>query len=471
MMHSTFCSKLSFTDRTFHARGLSVSHFLYRQSHIEIRCRRRMGAEGSSPPQPALGLPGWSGGLSVVLVLTGFMAMARGDDWPQILGPSRNGQAAGPALAPSWSGGLSPKWTVDLGSGYAGVAVVEGTVLVPHRIGDQESLKAIRLDDGQELWETSWPASYRATINPDNGPRCVPAVQGERVVCYGAAGDLVCVRLKDGKLIWSRRLRNEYGAEDGYFGAGSSPLILDDLVLVCLGGEGAGVVAVDLASGKTRWAATDYDASYASPIVVDGGTRKLALVVTRLRTILINTADGTVLSEVRFGSRGPTVNAATPLAVGKNQFLLTANYGVGATLLQVNGNELIERFRGSDLLSSQYNTPVQVGTRLVGIHGREDIGVASLRSINLEREEVVWEQAGFGMAHLLAVQEQVLALSLEGQLVLLDGGADTYRELAVTSLPEGTYRALPAMVGRQLVIRASRGPRESQLFCVELPGS
>lgn len=403
------------------------------------------------------------------------VSSARAQDWPQMLGPERSGQATGQSQPHvPWPEQATVAWQAELGSGYAGPAVSGEQVLVLHRQGQTEMLESFDLADGQSRWQTTWPASYRSSIDPDDGPRCVPTVatdgDSQTAICYGAAGDLSAVDVQTGKLRWHRPLRSEYQADDGYFGAGSAPLVLGQRVIVCLGGKRSGIIAVDLETGKTLWTATDYDASYAAPIAIDPRT---ILVVTRLQTVLVDVATGQVLSEIRFGSRGPTVNAATPIAIGAERYLLTASYGVGMTILSTADRQLTELLRGSDLLSSQYATPVLSGGRLIGIDGRADVGVASLRSIDLESQEVVWNQADFGTAHLIAIGSQVLTLTSSGRLALIDATADSYREVAHCQLPAGIYRAPPALVSNklrsQLIVRDSpdnRGP--GKILCIEL---
>ncbi len=385
-----------------------------------------------------------------------------------MMGPERSGQATGhPPLDSHWPQQLPVAWNADIGSGYAGPAIVGEQVLLLHRIDQEEILEAFNLKDGLSLWRAAWPASYRSSIDSDSGPRCVPTVTGHVALCYGAAGDMAAVDIRDGTLLWKRALRSEYKADDGYFGAGSAPLAIGDLIVVCLGGKDAGIVALDLASGKTRWAATDYDASYTAPVAVDAQT---ALVVTRLKTVLIDLTDGRIMSEIPFGSRGPTVNAATPIPLGDGRFLLTASYGVGSSLLAIKDRQIETLWSGSELLSSQYNTPVLAAGRVIGIDGREDVGVASLRAIDFEHQEVIWDQPGFSTAHLIAIGDQVLALSKAGQLTLIDARLNSYRPLAQVALPTGAYRAPPALSAGQLVVRDSLATGKSgRVLCFKLP--
>jgi outer membrane protein assembly factor BamB len=393
-------------------------------------------------------------------------------DWPQVLGPNRNGKSLqAEPLKADWPAALTPVWSQNIGNGYGGPAVVQDSVFILHRIGSEEFLEALDVATGKQRWRTGWKATYASSIDPDNGPRCVPTIAGDKAICYGAAGDLACVQTGDGKLLWSRAIRREFNAEDGYFGAGTSPLVIGDLVIVGVGGPKAGIVGIDLETGKNRWVATGHDASYAAPIQLKqlGKSGKpLALVVTRLKTVLLDSADGSVLSEVNFGSRGPTVNAATPIEVAENQFLLTASYGIGSTLLSTAKNKLTETYSKNQLLSSQYNTPVFVNDRIIGIDGREDAGSSTLRSFDPQTRKTIWEQDGFSTSHLIAVGNQVLVVSVDGSIQLIDANAETYKPLAKSKLPAGKYRALPALSDGVLFLRKTTGPNNSQCIAIEL---
>ena len=407
-------------------------------------------------------------GFLILLVVLPSTSWAQDSSWPQILGPGRDGQAInGSVDASKWAAKAKPEWQYEVGAGFAGVAIEKGKVIAFHRQGNEELLTAIDINTGQKIWEQSWTASYQARINPDNGPRCVPTIASDKVVCYGAAGDTHCVSLEDGKKLWSRPLRKEYKAQDGYFGAGSSPLIVDNQVIVCLGGREAGIVSLDLNTGKTQWKSTEYDSSYAAPVLVPSTGGKRVLVVTRLRTVLLDRVSGEVIDEIAFGQRGPTVNAATPIRIAKGTFLLTASYGIGATLLQVTENSLRAVYEGESVLSSQYNTPVLIKNRVVGVDGRED-GAAGLVAFDPVTLETFWNLRNTGTANLLAVNDRVLSLALDGKLTYFDPSGDALKEIGVTQLPAGTYRSLPAVTNKGLVVRNNTSTYRSTISLYKL---
>ena len=202
------------------------------------------------------------------------VATVAAGDWPQILGEQRNGIAPSEKLAESWAAtGPRGLWNRPIGSGFSGVAVATGRVFIFDRQEDQERVTAVAADTGKQLWQNSFKANFVPAYVNDNGPRCVPTVHGNRVVVFGAQGGLHCLDVKTGKTVWShdtmalfnskRSFRGE--PPEGYFGKGSSPVVLDGLVIVNAGGAEkiAGVVAF-LASS---------DASFMTgqAVTIDGG--------------------------------------------------------------------------------------------------------------------------------------------------------------------------------------------------------
>lgn len=414
-------------------------------------------------------LTGLSGRFACVVLVASCQGFAtRGDagDWPQILGPHRNGQADGESLQPWTESGLKTLWTCALGQGYAGPAVADGRVLIFHRVGDAEQLDALEARTGRSLWRVAFPASYRGGIDPDTGPRCVPVVHAGGVFVFGAAGDLHCVELASGRRRWTRETYREYRGSEGYFGAGSSPLVVGDKLLVNVGGDQAGIVAFSLADGKTRWTATAEKASYSSPALATVDGQQHVIFATRLTAVSLNPEDGAVRFSFPFGQRGPTVNAATPLVFGR-QLFLTANYGVGAKAVRLGAKEATPLWANDESLSSQYASPIYADGYLYGIHGREDVGVPDLRCVEAQTGTVQWSERGFGTAHLILVRDQLLVFAVDGRLVLAKASPRGFQALATAKISEAATRALPALADGCLYFREN-ADGAGTLRCLQL---
>lgn len=384
-------------------------------------------------------------------------------DWPQTLGPHRNGIASDETFTGT---AVRPAWKARIGSGLAGVAVQGSTTVLFHREGNEELLTAFKTDSGEFLWKRGFPTQFQPQIINDDGPRAVPTIHEGKVLAYGAQGGLYCVDFKSGRELWARATHKDFKAPEGYFGAGSAPLAVGRLVFVNVGGpQNAGVVAFDLATGKTVWQSTNELASYAAPIFLADKSlqdpKPQLLVITRLNFLGLDPGSGKELFRLPFGSRGPTVNGALPVMVG-DQVLLTSSYGIGARLVNLDVSPVTFTWE-DDVLSSQYTTPIVQGSTIYGVDGRQDGGPVTLKCFDALTKKVYWTHALPEYATLIAADGKLLIMQTDGTLRIAALEPSAYKELAVHTLLTGTTRALPALSQGKLFIR-----NENTLQAVEL---
>lgn len=400
--------------------------------------------------------------LLVAGLIVATVSIAHAGDWPQILGPQRNAIASGEKLRANWdTGKLAPLWTVDCGSGLAGVAVSQGTVVLFHRDG-QETVSAYDAQSGKPRWKQGYATNFQAQIVDDDGPRAVPTIADGRVLAYGAAGRLIAVDFATGKPLWNRDTHKEFNAPGGYFGAGSAPLVEGKLVIVNVGGpKGAGVVAFDVATGQPAWRTSDELASYAAPIAASIEGQRRVLVITRMQFLGLDPATGKETFRVPFGARGPTVNGASPVMIGDSA-LLTASYGIGAKRVKLSPSTADVVWE-DEILSSQYTTPVVHEGNVFGVDGRQDGGPVSLKCFDPASRKVHWEQPLSQYATLIAADGKLLIMQTNGELLIAALETAKYTELAKLKLLTGTTRALPALANGRLYIRNERA-----LACYDL---
>lgn len=394
-------------------------------------------------------------------------------DWPQILGPNRNGKIADESLPDSLPESLSIRWEVEIGEGYAGVAVANGRVIAFHRQAENEVVEAFAAEDGERLWRTELPASYRGGINPDTGPRAVPVITQDRVIVWGAAGQLSCLEFATGRELWSINLFAEYRGDENYFGAGSAPIVSGETVVVNVGGRrGAGIVGVDLKSGEVRWTSTDEGTSYAAPIELEIDNQTVVVVPTRLQLIGLDARTGQETFRFPFGRTGPTVNAAVPLVDEQNRLFVTAAYEIGAKLLEITptadgGQGVKAVWENNESISSQYFTPVLHQGFLYGTDGREDFNNTSFRCVDLETGEVQWEQAMAG-AHVILVGEDLVVVSIEGDVTIARASHTGFEPRLEQRLENAASRAMPAFANGCLYTRTNAVRGVGKLRCISL---
>jgi outer membrane protein assembly factor BamB len=200
-----------------------------------------------------------------------FSSLARGDDWPQWLGPKRDAVWRENGILEKFpEGGPKVRWRVPVNGGYCGPAVAGGRIFVMDfmvdegvefpknpgatvKLAGKERVLCFNAADGEMIWRHVYPCEYH--VQYAYGPRCTPTVKDGKVYTLGTEGHLWCIDAALGKPLWSHDFKKEYGAETQTWGHAAHPL-LDGQKLIChVGGEGSAVVAFDKDTGKELWKA------------------------------------------------------------------------------------------------------------------------------------------------------------------------------------------------------------------------
>src|SRR5262245_32538980 len=206
-----------------------------------------------------------------------------GQDWPIFLGPNQDSRSPETGIATKWGeSGLKLVWQVKLGTSYGAPTIADGRLMQFDRFGDKSRLYCLNPETGKELWRYEFPAKYEDLYQYNNGPRCSPVIDGDRVYAYAVDGVLACCRVEDGKPVWEKNLNKEFGVVQNFFGVGSTPVVEGDLLIVMVGGSppeshqiapgqlnrvepnGSGIVAFDKLTGEVKYKIADELASYAS---------------------------------------------------------------------------------------------------------------------------------------------------------------------------------------------------------------
>lgn len=401
--------------------------------------------------------------LAVAAALAATVGIRAANDWPQFLGPSRNGIYAGPALADTW-GTNGPKvvWRKQVGQGFAGPAVVGNRVILFHRVGNEEVLESLDAATGNSTWRYAYPTRYRDDFGFDEGPRAVPVVADGVIYTFGAEGQLHAVDLAKGTRIWSEDTMKRFGVAKGFFGAAGSPLVEGGRVIANIGGDKAGIVAFEAKTGKVLWTATDDDASYSSGVAATIGGHRLGVFLTRDSLVGLDPASGMVQFQRRWRARiAASVNAATPIIVG-DQIFVSAQYGPGAGVLRVNGSQLTDVWTSDDVLSNHYATSVFYNGYLYGFHGRQEFG-PSFRAVEFQTGTVKWSQEQFRAGSVLLAGDRLVITREGGELILATASPQAFKPMARAKILDGVVRPYPALADGLLYIR-----NENTLVCLDL---
>jgi outer membrane protein assembly factor BamB len=387
----------------------------------------------------------------------GFLVLALAGDWPQFLGPTRNGVSPDAVSFPPVM-----LWRKDAGEGFAAPVVAGGKTIFFYRANGKEIVDCLDAVSGAKVWSYDYPTTYRDDFGFDEGPRSAPAIADGAVFTFGAQGVFTAVEFATGKKRWSIETNKQFGVRKGWFGAAGSPLVEGGKVLVHVGGPGAGIVAFDAKTGAVVWKATNDEASYSSPTVATIGGARHAFFLTRAGLVDLDPSNGSVRFSFPFRSRSSaSVNAATPLVIG-NQVFISASYGTGAALLEVNGSEYKKTWANDDSMSNHYSTCVYRDGFLYGFHGRQEEGQA-LRCVQLKTGKVMWTVDGYGAGTVTLAGDRLLIMRENGELVLAPASPDGFHPSAPASILNKVVRAYPALADGRFYARD-----EKTLVCVRL---
>jgi outer membrane protein assembly factor BamB len=410
---------------------------------------------------------------------------AKADDWPQWLGPRRDGVWRETGILEKFPpGGPKVLWRTPIAGGYAGPAVAGGKVYVTdlQRQAKKERVLCLSEKDGAILWTHEYDCAY--AISYPAGPRTTPVVTKDRVYTLGAMGDLLCLENQTGKVVWSKSFMKDYGQSPPMWGWSSHPL-LDGEKLICLvGGAGSTVVAFHKETGKEIWRSLTSDdrqhgPGYCPPMIYEaGGARQL--IVWHPRSL--NSVDPQTGKEY-WSQPFPLqsgLSIATPRMAGDTLFV-TAFY---------NGPMMMKLAADRPAASVLWKGKSQSEQRTDGLHAiiatpfiKEGhiYGVCSygqLRCLKADTGERVWETfkattgegpARWANAFLIPQGDRFLLWNEKGDLILANLTPKGYEEIDRARLLEATGSAQmrgrpynevlwshPAFAGRSMFARNDR---------------
>jgi len=398
--------------------------------------------------------------LGVSLLLgSGFYDDSAGE-WPQFLGPRRNGISVETGLAKSWTA-TGPKvlWRIPLGDGYSSVAIAKGRVYTLFSKGDDELVICLDANSGKEIWRLRSDSTFKDTNG--NGPRSTPAIHGDVVYALGARGKLHALNAKNGKSLWSRDLKKEFnsvGPSDG--GYASSPLVEGDMLLIEAGGAGGNAfVAFNKKSGQVIWKAESDSAGFSSPVAYTINDQRQIIFFSGAGAVSVAPENGKTFWRLPWKT-SYNVNAALPLFVPPDKVFISSGYDVGATLLRLkneNGNMAFEEIWKNKSMQNIFPTSILQGNYLYGF----DRGTLKCMEINTAEEK--WKQRGFGVGSLIYADGHLLVLSDKGKLVLIEATPNEYKEKAGAEILEGRCISVPALAAGKLYLRNTK-----ELVCLDL---
>jgi len=424
---------------------------------------------------------------------------ARADDWPQWLGPQRDGVWRETGLVEKFPAAGPPvRWRVKIGAGYAGPAVSNGKVYVTDRhlateasnpksgfdrgqIPGTERALCLNEADGTILWQYQYDCPY--TVSYPAGPRTTPVVDEGKVYTLGAEGHLFCFDATKGTVIWSRDFKKDFAIPTPLWGFAGHPLI-DGRKLICLaGGDGSVAVALDKETGKELWRAlTAKEPGYCPPVIFQAGGKRQLIIWHPESLNALDPETGAVYWTEPFKARsGLTVS--TPRKWG--DLLLVTSFYNGSMMLRFDADKPAitkvwqgkkESEKETQDLHSIISTPFMEAGHVYGV-----CSYGQLRCIKADTGERLWEtlaattrnnkETRWANAFLIKQGDRFLLFNELGDLIIAKLTPIGYEEISRAHLLEPTNTAAgrdvvwshPAFANRSVYARNDR-----EMVCVSL---
>jgi len=427
------------------------------------------------------------------VLVTGMIATASADDWPQWRGPLRDGIWRETGIVDTIpEQGLPVKWRVPVAAGYSGPAVAEGRVYLTDYVREagevkndpgtrnelqgQERVLCFDADTGRPLWQHTYPCPYK--ISYPSGPRTTPTVVDGKVYTLGAEGHLLCLAADSGQVVWQKSLKEAYHTEAPIWGFSGHPLIDGDQLICLVGGAGSVVVSFDKETGHERWKALSAsEPGYAPPTLITAAGVRQLLIWDADKLNSLNPENGAVYwSQPLKPGYGMSIMA--PQLSGDTLF--ASGIGkVGAAFRLAMDRPQAERLWDGAAKSAVYcanSTPYLSHGMIYGV----DCDTGFLMGAKLENGERVWEtsaptsgtrRARHATAFLVQHDDRTFLFSETGDLILARLTPEKYEEFGRFHVLDPTGECFgrdvvwshPAFAQRCVFARNDR-----ELVCVSL---
>jgi outer membrane protein assembly factor BamB len=369
-------------------------------------------------------------------------------EWPGFRGTNRDSVVRGVRINTDWT--ASPPvqmWRRPVGPGWSSFSVRGDLLYTQEQRGNEEIVSCYRVSTGEPVWRHADPVRFYES-NGGAGPRSTPTIDKDRVYSMGATGILNALDARTGKKIWSHDTSKDTSREVPFWGISSSPLVVEDIVIVSVGGTLAGY---DAATGQQRWTGPGHGGSYSSPhlVTIDGVTQ--VLILSSPGVVSVNPSDGKLVWDYKYEGGAiiqPAVTEDGDILINA----MSAMGGVGTKRLTIkhdaSGWTPEERWTTNGM-KPYFNDYV--------IHKGHAYGFDNniLACIDLADGKRKWKggRYGNGQMLLLADQDLLLVTSEEGELALVSATTDQYKEIAKIPLFDEKTWNHPVVVGNVLLVR------------------
>ena len=393
--------------------------------------------------------------VALVCLAIVFAAQATSAQWAQWRGPNRDGIVASANVPPVWPKEPVLKWKQPMGEGYSSPVVANGMVFVHSRQDPQEIVTALDLGSGKTVWSAKYDAPFNK--NPyasqmSKGPFSTPIVSSGRLFTLGASGVLSSFDSATGALKWRKDFSKSVDTSKLFTGTAMSPVIASGLLIVHVGDDRAGAFrAFEPQTGAEKWSLTGHGPGYASPLVV-GSTPPHLVTLTDSAVVGVAVQTGKLLWSLPFPDEWHE-NVVTPVMADNILVISGTRKGTFGYRLEQSGGKSapVQVWHNSDL-SMYLSTPVADGPMLYGFSNKRK---GQLFCLDARSGKTVWTSEGrvATNASLLSAGPNLVVLTTDGELIVLDRKTTKYNELRRYELSASPVWAHPVLLRDAIVVR------------------
>lgn len=413
--------------------------------------------------------------LVLFLLLTPFSALSA--DWPQWRGPNRDGVWKETGILRTFpADGLKIRWRVPVGPGWSSPVVAQGRVYLTDMRLDKpkawERIQCFKESTGKLLWSRESELVYPDwAFIPEHGggPAATPIVEAGKVYWFGRSGQVDCLGVTSGKIIWETHLERKY--EIAVLSCRGSPLIEGNLLILFVGAKPDGyVIALDKQTGKEVWKALDEPLSNSSPLIIEAGGKRQLIVWTGSSVTSLNPATGETYWRLPMVTSS---NDSIPTPVVQKNRLL-----VSGVMMELNTNAPTakvlwpETTAASKRILSNTSTPILQGDYVYSAKSNGELVCVEAGTGNQVWGTTNVTELKFGASiHITPNGDVGFLFTDEGNLILARLTPEGYREIGRVHLLKPTSDLMtkkfvwapPVFANRQIFAR-----NDEELVCASL---
>lgn len=390
------------------------------------------------------------------LITVSLAQLAFAQDFPQWRGPNRDGVVTGFTAPATWPVKLKQVWKIQAGAGHASPVIAGQRVYLHSREGDNELVRAFDLATGKQVWQDSYAVPYQmnpAAMGHGKGPKSTPTLSNGKLYTFGITGTLSAYDATNGKLLWRKEYKSQFGNKEPDFGTAMSPLVDRSVLYVHAGGSGNGaLLALDANTGAEKWRWNGDGPGYASPIALDALGKRLIVTQSQQNIIGLWADNGTLLWKLPFET-AYVQNIVTPIQYKDLLILSGLDKGVFAIRLGYSNNQwTTEQVWLNKEVSMYMNSPVLVGDTLVGLSHKNK---GQYFCLDPNTGKILWtsDPRQGENAAMLTAGGLVYALDTDANLKITRATAKGLQPIKSYTVADSATWAHPALTGKRVVVK------------------